>query len=548
MENLNKPELELKAKKIIADLILLEPDLKGIESDLNKLVLEFIKNKPEPVLDKNFEQELKSLIKTKIRELKNNYMEEKNEFKKGVFLKKLSFSFGAIVLALIIVLPTVNFIKNKNQVARVTPTEIINDSAEVKITRLENRAFGEINFENNGGPNNESLASSMMGDSEVAVQEGMAYREEAPISDGDASSPVLGMGSASSAGMGGFTDAPDMRIMPYPDYEYPTFTYVYEGSDLENIVGDLDKVDVYKRKKVENNDSSLLNLATNLASDLINLKKFNNNTTRVSNFSLNENRDFGYVVGFDGTNGSVSLYQNWYKWPQDHTLCYDEACILRNQFKYNDLLANEDAIKIAENFLEEYSIKRSIYGEPVVNYNFHEIYAKAQDKTSLYVPEETTIIFPFVIDGKEIKDEGGQAYGLYVNVSSRHKKVTGLNNLLPANYEVSSYEAFNDVSEIKRLAEQGGVYSYKDPYATKEITVYLGEPELILSRQYQYSDNYENSAELFVPALSFPVLRLSEETNYFYQKNIVIPLVKELIKENRGGVEIMPYPAIDMAR
>ena len=545
-------KMSLKAQEIINDLINLDPSLKPLKNELEKLVIEFIKNKPEPIIDEKFTQELKSVLVEKIKELKEENIAEKVPFNKTVFLKKLSLSLGAILLALIIVVPTINSLKNEDD-------RVITDNnldLGIKITRLDDGAFGEINIidaqmiENQVDGRGASFENSAMSpelaismdetnqitnafseEMDLATSNGVATMD---ISEPKMIAPAVGR---SVPGMGG--SSMDIGIMP--NFEYPTFSYVYEGDDLTEVIGSSEKVDVYKKVKNEFNSSALLNSITSISTNLINLNKFNNSQAKVSYFSVNEEKEFGYVLSFDASNNSFSLYQNWQYWPQIGAECRDEACFARVRFNYSDLLSNEEAISIAKKFLTDYGINQSAYGEANVNYNFHEIYASSDDKTSLYVPEETTIVFPFMIEGKEVKDEGGQSYGLYVNVNSRHKKVSGLNNLSLNNYEVSAYEAFNDVERIKSIVENGGLNFYKDPYATKEIKVYLGTPSIILSRQYQYEKDYGNATELFVPALSFPVIRLSEETEYYYQKNIVIPLVKDLIKENQNG-GAMPYP------
>ncbi len=560
----NLTELELKSEKIIADLLELDQSLKPLEIELRKLVAEFIKNKPEPLLSERFETELKSVLVEKIKELKNENMQEKNVFSRGVLFKKLAFSLGAMALALLILIPTVNSLKNKN-LANNEDLILVEDNA-TKITRLDDKAFGEINFQNNVEGAEENFVKPMVNDLNSGAQapkpeitndklviRNDSYKGETYLIDASTTTNSDGLitmiepaATKEIIGMGGF----DGNIDIAPDFiEYPSFAYIYEGDDLTELVAGLDKVDVYKRVKSQYNNPSLLNFITNMGSDLINLKKFNDNASKVSYFSINEEKEFGYVLSFDSNGGGISLYQNWQYWPQFGNECRDEACFARYRFNYTDLISNEEAVSIAENFLNNFGIDRNTYGEAAVNYDFHQIYEASENKSELYVPEETTVIFPILIEGKEVKDESGQAYGLYVNVNSRHKKVSGLNNLLPNRYEVSAYESFNDPEEIKRLAEQGGLNFYKDPYATKEIKVYLGTPTLILSRQFQYGEGYDNS-ELFVPALSFPVLRLSEETQFFYQKNIVIPLVKDLINQNNQGGEIgiMPYPAVDMAR
>lgn len=509
--------IEKKIDKIIEDLILLDPELKKIETRLREIILDLIKNKPEIVMQEKFEQELKLKIMQKITELKESEgYKNVNFFNKDVFLKKLSLSLGTIMLSLLIILPIIGIYKTKDG----------NDLRTLKISRLEDNAFGDISFQENSGQALSNQSLSLVKESALDFSPEMMTREL----------PGYGAGS-NETGFSASVMRSDIAILPY--FEYPKFIYKYEGDDLLEIIPEQEKIDVYKKAKNNYNSSSLLSSVTFLAADLINLKKFNHKQSLISHLSITEDKEFGYIINLDLLNGNISLYQNWSKWPNNN--CEGRECLSYNNFKYEDLISNQEAIKIAESFIKEFAIKRDNYGEAKINYDFHKIYEESENKIDIYVPEEISVVFPYLIEGKEVKDESGEAYGLYISVNSRYKKVTNVNNLSPSRYQASAYTTLKDVEEIKKLAEQGGVNRYQDPNTKKEIIVKLGTPNIILSKQHHYNQKNMTGEELFIPALSFPVIGLSEESEFFYQKNVVIPLVKELINNNSGAI-IMPYP------
>lgn len=502
-----------KAKKIIDDLIALDPELKEMEDKLKKIILEFIKNKPEIIINQNFEQELREVINNEIMKLQADNKKETPAWSQQVFFKKLAFSLGAILIAAAIIYPALNYF----QKTPLSNKQLVkNDRGN--ITRLSSEAFGNI------------------GAISPAQERVLEYSDAvAAISTGD---EVV---SSQALGLGGFNvSSSPLEPTVMPPFEYPSFNYIYEGDDLEDIIANMSQVDVYKRITTNYNNKNILSSIFATNSSLINLNKFNNSQSQLTNFSITEDKEFGYMLNFDANTGSISIYQNWNKWPQTNRMCYEENCILDNQLKYQDLISNEEAILIAEKFLQDYGVSMNDYSEPVINYDFHKLYQESDVRMSLYLPEETTVVFPFLIEGQEVYDEAGSAYGLYVSVSSRYKKVTSLNNLMPNQYEVSAYPAFTDVNKILEIAEAGGLNSYQDPYASKVIDVKLGSPSIILIRQFQMNQGYGPGSEIFVPALSFPVDSLSEETEYFYKKNVIIPLVEEMIN-NDNYFEIMPY-------
>ena len=530
-----------KIDRIINDIVKLDPELEKAKKDLYKFVEKFINNLPNPEMDDDFESKLKSVLINKINDMKKEKEKNVVVFERNVFFKKLAYSLGAILIAAVIIIPTAQHLKNSSVSGPEDSTLII--------TRLSDNAFGDNFYQESA--NEMSSPEDTRSDS-VSLTIGSEASETYYVDGGAGAglkpndgAMILGMGSADSRND---ITTSDVSIMPI--FDYPSFEFVYVGDDLSSIIADTEKLDVYKRSQFNNNHASLLKSITSIGTDLMDLSKFNNSQTRVSNFSLNEERDFGYIVNYNSQNGNLSMYQNWQKWPQPFANCYDANCYGANELRYSDILSNEKSIEIAEKFMKDYNINRSIYGEAKIAYDFFTAYEESDDKSNIYIPEETTVIFPYIIDGNEVVDEGGSAYGLTISVSSRHSKVTSMHNLLPNNYQVSAYNIVRDANRIKEIAEQGGLNYYRDNNSEKVITVSLGTPTMVLSRHHIYDSRKGQGEEIYVPALSFPVIELSEPTNFYSRSNIVIPLISELIDNNQGygKPEILPMPMIDMAR
>ena len=70
---------------------------------------------------------------------------------------------------------------------------------------------------------------------------------------------------------------------------------------------------------------------------------------------------------------------------------------------------------------------------------------------------------------------------------------------------------------------------------TQEVT--LGSPTIALVKYFSYKDN--KTEELLVPSLIFPVIGQIKEPFYYYNQNVVIPLVSEVIQSFDSPVRIM---------
>jgi hypothetical protein len=156
----------------------------------------------------------------------------------------------------------------------------------------------------------------------------------------------------------------------------------------------------------------------------------------------------------------------------------------------------------------------------------------------VYIPDYVSLIYPLVLDGKSVYEQGGTLAGLHVGINLRQKKVSDMYELVLGGYEASEYELETDFDKILKIALEGGFgpwgRRYIDPamiappnggIRAEELNV--GTPEFAVVKNYSYKDN--TNQLLYVPALIFPIEYPSGTPVYSYMQNIVVPLVKEIL-------------------
>jgi hypothetical protein len=256
---------------------------------------------------------------------------------------------------------------------------------------------------------------------------------------------------------------------------------------------------------------------------------------KVQNVNLAEDKDFGYMISSNVQEGSIFISQNWLKWPQPYKLCTgDTACIDQNRINISEALPDSEVIKIAQAFVKAHGIDLGSYGEAEVTDTWRIEYQKMADKSQFYIPESANVLFPLKVASKYIYDEGGNKTGINVSVDYRHKKVSGVANLTSQTYQASNYPAETDATRVFKLVEQGGSWGYGYPLAerapnSEERIIEVGTPK----KEYVLFSNYSSSQAnfLLVPSLIFPIVKTPDDQNYYYQKNIVVPLAKELLEQ-----------------
>ncbi len=351
-------------------------------------------------------------------------------------------------------------------------------------------------------------------------------------SGGDSASPTATSEIAVSApnsapgSAGGYGGGSDSKLIaPYPE---TTYTFKYNGSHLPGLEA---QQSVFKRNKEGlGNPSNSIMGAIRLG--LLNIQKLVSPT--IENLSISENRERGYIANINFIEGSVSLYENWRTWRFPERECQDDACYNRYRLNPEDMPSDEVVIATANQFLADYSVNASNYGKPVVQNYWRQEYERAADKSTIYIPDTVNVIYPFVVDGKVVMDEGGFPAGLNVSVNVRHNVVSSVYEITTQQYSKSDYPGFTDEEAIVKLAEQGGFRNYYGGYPAggnvKKVTVELGTPTVGMTRLWQYNGLFGTSEELYVPSLIFPVTN-KVETGY-YRDNVIVPLVKELIDNN----------------
>ncbi len=375
----------------------------------------------------------------------------------------------------------------------------------------------------------------------------------------NSSSMASGLAYGRGAGMGGDTVATSEAVAadptvpspgvpvadkmiapgePYPGAVYYAFKYTGSAS----LPGLEAEQPVLKRSKPEQ-PASLVSRILNLISfGLIDLSQMQN--VKMQNFGFLEDRDQGYGAYVDLQNGNVGMYQNYERWAQTDSrmMCTEVSCPAPTPLKPSELLPNDEAISIADSFLKDYSISREGYGAPRVIETWRIAYDQAaeSERANYYIPEQMQVMYPLMLEGKEVLDESGYTYGMSAMVDVRSKKVTNLGELITKQFEKSAYKGETDAKRLISIAEQGGFrnYNYVDPNA-KKVELELGAPTVQMVKIYYSSDNYKTNSDLYMPALVFPIKNW-KGTNYWRQ-TVMVPLVKSILDTEQQP----PYQILD---
>jgi hypothetical protein len=209
----------------------------------------------------------------------------------------------------------------------------------------------------------------------------------------------------------------------------------------------------------------------------------------------------------------------------------DAACFANLRVKETDIPADSDLISVADAFLAEHNIDKSVYGEPEVggSYDWRIMYENSPDKANYYFPDAIDITYPLKVDGKNIYDEwNGTKQGITVSVNIKAKKVANLYGLTTQTYDASPYAMETDVKKLLAYAEQGGSSGYYYGPEAKTVDLELGDPVSVYIRYYDYKTSSNN--EMLIPAYYFPINNPPKDTNFF-RKGIVVPLAKDILAE-----------------
>lgn len=486
---------------LLDELYAIDGTLREHEPALKKLLTTMLSSRPLIQPDEVFARRLKAEL---LARPLGDTAETHHSFFTRLMSQKTMFALAGSALALVLVVTVVT---------KQGATKNTLHFGSTAVARLDNNAFG-------------TLGSA----------------------GGDAATPTLGTPKAMSARVGGGGGAPmptlaientgmadsKMAIMA-PYYNY---SFVYTGEKFELTD---EKLDVLKRVKNDNGDSSLAQALSSVSFGGINLGSFRN--AGVTSFELSEDTDEGYQVSVNLREGTMSINQNWTRWIKPMVMPVDcapgVACggNSQPQLTLADMPADSEIIALSDSFMKKYGINLSSYGAPEVENEWRRTYEmqKEQPGGYPYVPEVLTVTYPLTLRGADVYDQGGSKNGLRVSVNIRDKKVLSVWQIQNQDYQASAYDAETDAATILKFAENGGytgIYYMRE--GGKEKKVELGTPERIHVVMWHYDNGV--SHELYVPALRFPIKNQPAE---LYQKNVIVPLVKEMLKSGQGNYPIM---------
>ncbi len=497
-------------------------DLADIKA--RSIVEQIANSKPEVAIDRDFISELRADIQARTSSVVATSVTADSSTNIFSLFMNRTLTAALVVLVVVAAGGAWYVTQNKNQSLFHSPLAGGGDqllSGKYDVKSVPQESFGDL-------------------DKVAIVNSTDAAKLNAAPNPTSATGPGQGVGGlGGSAGISRDMAQPTEKMIA-PGEPYPgmvTYTFNYTGS--KDLPGVSATQGVLKRSKPEQ-PASLVSRILNLISfGLIDLNSMQN--VKLQNFGFIEDREYGYGAYVDLQQGTVGMYQNYEKWPQMN-LCTDGSCPTRQPLKPEELPTDNEAIEIAEQFLRDYSVSKEGYGDPRVVDMWRNTYERlsSAEQASYYVPEQVQVVYPLVLDGKEVYDEGGNVYGLNVMVDARTRRVTNLGELITKQFERSEYKGETDINRLLSVATNGGFrnYNYENSDA-KKVELQLGSPTVRMVKIYYSSDNYRTNSDLYMPALVFPITNWRE--NNYWRQTVIVPLVKSILDTDQQK----PIPILD---
>lgn len=477
---------------ILAELYELDPGLKAHQQQLIPLIETLLAHNPTRKPDARFVSELRSRLQARAAELSSSSPSPFSFM--NFFSFKLPYALAGAALALVIAVPATYFALQPRTGVPLTAT---NESSQgIDLFGYSVKSTGR-----------ESL------DLQSLTPGGAA------IGRGGGAGAAAGDAAASSV-------TQDSKLID--PGEFTQYNYVFDG-ELPELPA---SVAVLQRQK----NSEVVTMSA--IRNAFNVKPIDLSTFRDAKVeSINFVQDIpnGYAIGLHLSEGSISINQNWQRWP---SLQVEGA----SQLKPSDIPADDVLIAIANDFMKAHGIDLSQYGEPEIDMQWKIEYDRASDKSQVYVPFTQRVIYPLVIDGKPVYEEGGMKTGINVGVNVSNKKVADMWGIVSQSYLSSEYDGVTDGASVtdylKNFEQFPGDYKPQG-VTVKNVEVKLGTPTVSTVKYYWY-DGKGMTSELLVPSLVFPVEK-NEDANLIYRQSVVVPLAKDVLEKMKDRYkDVMP--------
>ncbi len=488
-------------QSILKELLAADPSLKDREKELLPLLQLLVENKPAAEPTEDFKRRLHAEIRMHTRAEPSE--SPLTSFFSFLMNKQYSVALAGLLLGVLITGPVVYYgLPSGNNGGTPSGTPLFSYS----VSDTGANAFGDFS------------AVSALG---ARGQGGGGGGNPAPAM----------MATEGSAATDSKMVAPDSMI-----YRPQVFKFKIDG-EIPALTET--QVQVLRRNKVITSaDAQALLKTFNLGS--IDLGSFG--SLKTDSVSLYQDGKNGYMMYISFREGSVSINQNWETWDHPESKCTTEACFQQYRIKESDIPADDVLIGIADDFVKAHGIDLTQFGPGEVDNSWRTSLAamSATDRAMYWFPESARVIYPQLIDGKPVYEQGGTKAGISIGVHVRQKKVSDAYGILSQNYTRSTYEAVTTSGAIiDFLDRSGNMYGGGMPPNTipQTVDVTLGAPTLGFTKVYSYEDG--KADELVVPALIFPVKSVPEGS-YYYQQSVTVPLAKELMDKLLLQYPVMP--------
>ncbi|EKE29518.1 MAG: hypothetical protein ACD_2C00156G0008 [uncultured bacterium (gcode 4)] len=472
-------------KKILRELYSLDPSLEEKEEKILQILEEMITNKPDTHFDEKFKEELRAKVLLEVSK-KQGSDDKESEWKKAIAYLLLGASGVAFAAFMFVtVSPTGTVGPNNNWGQKI--------SFAYEKEQKADKAFGTI-----------------------SPAAGWQWWGWSPVSR-DATSSFMDSKIA--------TGGPAVDV---PPYEQKIYKYVYSWSWF-NI--DETEMSVLLKKKSWLQGTDVSSLLNNFSLTNIDISKFWD--LKLNTLNLSQNIDKWLNMNIDLNEWNIQISKNYALWPQ--FACVTEECVKTNKIDINEIPSDDKLLEIASSFANDFKLDLSSYWKPIVNKEWRAEYERATNKNDIYIPDTVYVVYPLVLDSKSVFEEFWQNRWITIWIDVRSQKVSEVSGLERLEFEESKYPVETNTWNILKIAEKWWRYwiddlsIYPENIKITNVEVKLWEPTLSYVHMYDYKD--WRSAEYMVPAMIFPVAQEPKEWEYF-QKNIVVPIAKDLITEN----------------
>src|SRR5690606_14388120 len=321
--------------------------------------------------------------------------------------------------------------------------------------------------------------------------------------------------SQSGGGGGGMANpAPtaDSKMMIAPDMPYRPTHYEYNYTGELNLPSE--PLEVLKRIRGKELLQDLPSGVRQLAAGLIDLSAFDN--IKLNSLDMLQTNADGFSININFSEGSVNIFKQY-----DYRPYTDPQ-----QPPRITLPSDEELFSLANNFINRHNISMESYGTPEINKYWEQ-------SPGNEVPQQITVVYPLMINGKAVYDQGGTKYGINLNIDLVEKTVVSVWNIRSNQFNASSYPAVADQEKVLAIAKRGGLFP--DYYFSEEekttVPLELSTPEEAYLNFYTFNQQTGQSEEVLVPSLIFTVTTEHKDDQFPPRQKIVVPLAKEIIEE-----------------